>query len=101
MMIEKNLTTRELTNKYVTKDIQWSLKLTLSSGELKLWLLKYFIWFGKKEVQVNHPKMNKRTQRALGRSPEEKIKGHSGVIYRGPLMLYTKYQGTSRFLQDD
>jgi len=32
-----------------------------------------------------------------GRSPEEKVKGHSGAIYRGPLMLYTKYQGSSRF----
>jgi len=29
---------------------------------------------------------NKRAQRALGRSPEEKVKGHSGAIYRGPLM---------------
>jgi len=35
---------------------------------------------------------NKRAQfRALGRSPEEKVKGHSGAIYREPLMLYTKY----------
>jgi len=33
---------------------------------------------------------------ALGRSPEEKVKGHSGAIYRGQLMLYTKYQGSSR-----
>jgi len=40
---------------------------------------------------------NKRAQRVLGRSPEEKVK----VIYRGPLMLYTKYQGSSRFLQED
>jgi len=38
---------------------------------------------------------------ALGRSPEEKVKGHRGVIYRGPLMLHTKYQGSSRFLLDD
>jgi len=35
--------------------------------------------------------INKRAQRALGRSPEEKVKGHSGAIYRGPLMLSTKY----------
>ena len=35
--------------------------------------------------------LNKRAQRALGRSPEEKFKGHSGAIYRGPLMLSTKY----------
>ena len=36
-------------------------------------------------------KNNKRAQRALGRSPEEKVRGHSGAIYRGPLMLSTKY----------
>jgi len=30
------------------------------------------------------PNTNKRAQRALGRSPEEKVKGHSGVNYRGP-----------------
>jgi len=35
--------------------------------------------------------VNKRAQRALGHSPEEKVKGHSGAIYRGPLMLSTKY----------
>ena len=35
--------------------------------------------------------LNKRAQRALGRSPEEKVKGYSGAIYRGPLMLSTKY----------
>ena len=35
--------------------------------------------------------LNKRAQRALGRSPEEKVKGHSKAIYRGPLMLSTKY----------
>jgi len=34
---------------------------------------------------------NKRAHRALGRSPEEKVKGHSEAIYRGPLMLSTKY----------
>jgi len=45
--------------------------------------------------------INKRAQRALGRSPDEKVKFHSGAIYRGPLMLYTKYQGCSRFLQKD
>ena len=44
---------------------------------------------------------NKRTHRALGGSPEEKVKGHSGAIYRGPLMLYTNYQGSSRFLPKD
>jgi len=30
---------------------------------------------------------NKRAQRALGRSPEEKVKCHGGAIYRGPLMF--------------
>jgi len=40
-------------------------------------------------------------QRALVRSPEEKVKGHSGAIYGGPLMLYTKYQGSSRFFQEE
>ena len=44
--------------------------------------------------------INKRAPRDLGRSPEEKVKDHSGAIYRGPLMLYTKYLGSSRFLQE-
>ena len=30
------------------------------------------------------PKVNKRAQRALGRSPEEKVKGHSGANNREP-----------------
>ena len=34
---------------------------------------------------------NKRAQRALGRSLEEKVKGKGEAIYRGPLMLSTKY----------
>jgi len=41
----------------------------------------------KKDIQ----KINKRAQRALCRSPEEKVKDHSGSIYRGPLMVSTKY----------
>ena len=45
--------------------------------------------------------IDKRAHRALGCTPEEKVNGHSGAIYRGPLMLYTKYQGSSRFLQED
>jgi len=33
-----------------------------------------------------------------GRSPDEKIKGHSGAIYRVPLMkLYTKYESSVVF----
>ena len=35
--------------------------------------------------------INKRAQRALGRSPEEKVKDHRRAIYRGSLMLYSKY----------
>jgi len=31
-----------------------------------------------------HHKNNKRAQRALGRSPEEKVKGHSGANNREP-----------------
>jgi len=34
---------------------------------------------------------NKRAHRALGRSPEENVKGQGEAIYRGPLMLSTKY----------
>ena len=30
------------------------------------------------------PYINKRAQRALGRSPEEKVKGHSGANNRDP-----------------
>ena len=30
--------------------------------------------------------INKRAQRALGRSPEENVKGQGEAIYRGPLM---------------
>ena len=32
----------------------------------------------------NIPIKNKRAQRALGRSPEEKVKGHSGANNRDP-----------------
>jgi len=35
-----------------------------------------------------HNDTNKRAQRALGRSPEEKVKGHSGTIYRGPYVFH-------------
>ena len=33
--------------------------------------------------ELNH-NLNKRAQRALGRSPEEKVKGHSGANNREP-----------------
>jgi len=39
----------------------------------------------------NNTSVNKRAQRALDRSPEEKVKGQVKAIYRGPLMLSTKY----------
>ena len=35
--------------------------------------------------------LNKRAQRALGRSPEEKVIVHSGAIFKRSLMLSTKY----------
>ena len=41
--------------------------------------------------RTKYKKNNKRAQRALGRSPEEKVKGHSGAIHRGPQILSTKY----------
>jgi len=34
--------------------------------------------------KTNGVKLNKRAQRALGRSPEEKVKGHSGFNNREP-----------------
>ena len=34
---------------------------------------------------------HKRAQRALGRSPEEKVNSQGEAIYRGPLILSTKY----------
>ena len=39
----------------------------------------------------NNINNNKRAQRALGRSPEENVKAQGEAIYRGPLMLFTKY----------
>jgi len=40
-------------------------------------IFNYFCWF-------SDVKKNKRAQRALGRSPEEKVKGHSGANNREP-----------------
>jgi len=45
----------------------------------------------KKKIKDMNAYQNKRAQRALGRSPEEKVKGQDKAIYRGPLMLSTKY----------
>jgi len=53
-----------------------------------------FFFVGVFIIEVSILKINKRAQRAqraLGRLPEEKVKGHSGAIYRGPLMLSSKY----------
>jgi len=40
---------------------------------------------------LKRPHNKQEGPKALGRSPEKKVKGHSGAIYRGPLMLSTKY----------
>ena len=48
--------------------------------------------FNDSSIDVTGKKMkdgseeNKRARRALGRSPEEKVKGQGEAIYRGPLM---------------
>jgi len=51
--------------------------------EFKVLLLENSIWSITKEKQEG--------PRALGRSPEEKVNGQGEAIYRGPLMLSTKY----------
>jgi len=62
---------------------------TLCSGELKR--KRKSIKRKTKHEKKEKENAYKRAQRALSRSPEEKVKGHSGAIYRGPLMLSTKY----------
>jgi len=67
-------------------------------------------------LQTKLKNENKRAQRALGRSPEEKVKGHSGANNREPqgiiwtilvkdllMMLYIKYESTGpcSFRQED
>jgi len=47
--------------------------------------------------EINYNILNKRAHRALGHSPEEKVKGHSGAIYRGPLMLFTNIKALVDF----
>jgi len=42
-------------------------------------------------------KENKRAQRALGRSPEEKVKGHSGAYNREPQGQYLNNFGRGPF----
>jgi len=41
--------------------------------------------------------LNTRAQRALGRSPEEKVKGYSRAIYRGPPNIGKYWWRTSRW----
>jgi len=41
--------------------------------------------------------LNKRAQRALGRSPEEKVKGNSGANYREPQGHYLNNFGRGPF----
>jgi len=61
------------------------------------------VFWGKNKI-ITTTKQNKRAQRALGRSPEEKVKVHSWAIYWVPLLvLYTKYEssGPCSFRQED
>ena len=62
---------------------KWQNKLAETN---KTFITLYITKWGK--VCTNN---NKRAQRALGRSPEENVKGQGEAIYRGPLMLSTKY----------
>ena len=58
-------------------------------------LVSYFTYFcfilKQKSVIYVLLLKNKRAHRALGRSHEEKVMGHSGAVNRKPLMLSTKY----------
>jgi len=54
-------------------------------------LSKHKTLISKHNIYVMSEYKNKRAQRALGRSPEENVKGQGEAIYRGPLMLSTKY----------
>ena len=55
--------------------------------------IKDILRYHKKDCYALHTSTirNKRAQRALGRSPEENVKAQGEAIYRGPLMLFTKY----------
>ena len=66
---------------YIQAVIEWALVIqNINLKNLKASLLCVF-WdhHGHKA-----PKLNKRAQRAMGRSPEEKVKGHSGANNREP-----------------
>ena len=78
----KKLLTHGWTHRRTTNNGQ-SQKLTLST-------LRSCRWFNK------GPKGPHK-----GCSPEEKVKCQIGAIYRGSLVLYTNYQGSSLFLQED
>jgi len=56
-------------------------------------LFKYYLCIIKifKPITYSYVLVNKMAQRALGRSPEENVKAQGEAIYRGPLMLFTKY----------
>ena len=47
-------------------------------------LISFFPQFLGQKEQIARTNKNKRAQRALGRSPEEKVKGQGEAIYRGP-----------------
>jgi len=78
-------------------------------------IFEYNQWFKEKNIDKrkclqNGFILNKRAQRALGRSPEEKVKGHSGANNRESqgvedllMMLYIKYESTGPcgFRQED
>ena len=50
------------------------------------------------DMKTNQMFVNLKQEGPLRRSPEEKVKGHSGAVYRGPLMLSTIYwKRTSRW----
>jgi len=77
-------------NMYTVKNItfaQTSVHVTINFNISPKWLTNYVT--GAKNVRSTWraktiEKLNKRAQRALGRSPEEKVKGHSGSNNREP-----------------
>jgi len=63
----------------------------LSELTKEIWTLASMGHFVQEIHMVMWRKTQKRAQRALGRSPEEKVKGQGKAVYRRPLMLSTKY----------
>jgi len=76
--------------KVVVRQTKWLLLLVKTMYNNFLFLILLFVFTYKMCLKIQY-KYNKRAQRALGRSPEEKVKGQGEAIYRGPLMLSTKY----------